>query len=262
MNRYYSGTDGPKETKLSRNEAQNDIGFTDKINPIHKTNVHEMILEQLEKLILSGDLKPGEKLPGERSLSEKFGASRNSVRVALKLLEFMNLLEVRPGSGVYVASSPNVRQAAIKSHWTELVKQHPLIDLIEARQSLEPAVAGLAAQNATEEEIIKMDAELSSNEEELSKKGLAAKHASRFHELLFGSTHNIILEHIGAMLQSLAAESKKVSLSSNKNIRQSLTEHREILEAVKNRDSELAAHRMKEHLTGVQRHLREAGLEE
>ena len=233
---------------------------TDKISAVRRKNTYEIILEQLEDLILSGTLEPGQKLPGERLLSEKFGASRNSVRVALKLLDFMNLLEVRPGSGVYVSSRQHLNQATLNSHWSALLKQHPLMDLIEARRGIEPFITGLAARNATDMEIHEMEDDLSMMEADIMKQGKVVQYASLFHEILFRSSHNLILAQIGMMLNNLMDESKKVSLSNWEKSKQSLEDHQGILDAVKLHDPDLAEERMLVHLDGVKTHLIEAGL--
>ncbi len=234
--------------------------LTDKLTVIRKQNTYEIIIDQLKSLILSGELKPGQKLPGERSLSEKFGASRNSVRLALKLLEFINLLEIRPGSGVYVSSRPLKNQIYDSAQWISVLKQHPLKDLIEARKCFEPYIASLAAKNAEEREIAEMEEDLSSMEAAVYSRKKVINQAARFHELLVGACKNIILVQIGMMLNDLGNESKRVSLIKQEHTKQSLDEHREILAAVKAGDSEAASIAMQKHLASVEKHLSREGI--
>ena len=234
--------------------------LTDKLTAIRKQNTYEIIIDQLKSLILSGELKPGQKLPGERSLSEKFGASRNSVRLALKLLEFIDLLEIRPGSGVYVSSKPLKGQMYNSAQWMSLLKQHPLKDLIEARKCFEPYIASLAAKNAEESEIAEMEEDLASMEAAVNSRKKAIHQAARFHELLVGACKNIILTQIGMMLNDLGNESKRVSLIKQENTKQSLEEHREILAAVRAGDSEAASEAMLKHLSSVEKHLSREGI--
>ena len=234
--------------------------LSDKLTVIRKQNTYEIIIDQLKSLILSGELKPGQKLPGERSLSEKFGASRNSVRLALKLLEFIDLLEIRPGSGVYVSPRSMNNQIYNNAQWRSLLKQHPLKDLIEARKCFEPYIASLAAKNAEEKEITEMEEDLSSMEEAINSRKKVINQAARFHELLVGACKNIILTQIGMMLNDLGNESKRVSLIKQEHTKQSLIEHREILAAVKAGDSEAASRAMMNHLSSVEEHLNRVGI--
>jgi len=234
---------------------------TDKLTAVRRQNTHEIIIKQLKDLILSGELKPGQKLPGERALSEKFGASRNSVRLALKLLEFINLLEIRPGSGVYVTCRSDVDDI-FGSDQLLLLKRHPLMDLIEARKCFEPYIAALAARNATDQKIVEMEIDLNSMEKAIRESKHAFNQAARFHELLLESCNNIILKKIGRMLQKLSDESKRVSLLKNEHLQQSLIEHREILKAIKAGDPKAASRAMEKHLESVETHLHKEGLRE
>ncbi|TKI03730.1 FadR/GntR family transcriptional regulator [Martelella alba] len=70
--------------------------------PIKRTDVFQTIIQQLNNLLDSGNLRPGERLPSERELSESLGVSRTSIRQALKVLEASGRLETRVGSGTYL----------------------------------------------------------------------------------------------------------------------------------------------------------------
>src|SRR5437868_10101155 len=70
--------------------------------PIQSSKVYEQIVEQIEKLILSGELRNGDRLPTERELTEQFQASRTSVREAMKTLALKGLVEMHPGRGTVV----------------------------------------------------------------------------------------------------------------------------------------------------------------
>ena len=242
---------------MSVNNEPN-IELSDILNTVKKQSTYEIIIEQLQELIFSGAVKPGQKLPGERVLSEKLGSSRNSVRLAIKLLEFMNLLEVRPGSGVYVTSKEKFERASINYNWRSLIKQHPLMELIEARKCFEPFMAELAAQNATKTEIEEMEKDLENMEADINSGKGIINQATKFHELIFKASKNIILNQIGLMLHNLSDESKRISLSKYDNTIQSLNEHKKILEAIKNKNPGLAAKSMTEHLQSVEEHLRDS----
>ena len=239
-------------------ETENNL--TDRLKIVSKKNTYEIVLEQLKSLIISGDIRPGEKLPGERVLADKFKVSRTSVRMALKLLEFMNLVEIRHGSGIVVTSQQVLNKASIHFEWMEILKQHPLMDLIEARKGFEPYMAELAAKNATEEDIIAMEMDLKDMESTIKSKDHGIKQASFFHELIFRSSKNIILNQIGLMLKNLMNESKKVSMTRRASASQSLREHREIFDAIKQHNQELANKKMYQHLINVEKNLKKTGI--
>ena len=234
--------------------------LTDKLKIVSRKNTYEIVLEQLKNLIISGDIPPGQKLPGERILADKFKVSRTSVRIALKLLEFMNLVEIRHGSGIVVTSQQVLYKASIHFEWMEILKQHPLMDLIEARKGFEPYMAELAAKNATKEKIIAIENYLKDMELSINNKNNGIKQASSFHELIFKASNNIILNQIGLMLNSLMYESKKVSMTRKTGISQSLKEHREIFDAIKQHNPKLANEKMYQHLINVEKNLKKAGI--
>ncbi len=242
------------------NESSGDFDSTEKINAVRKQNTFEIILDQLKELIISGEFQPGQKLPGERILAKKFGASRNSLRLALKVLEFMHLVEIRHGLGVFIASSENIERAVLNLNWFEAMHQNPLMDLIEARKCFEPFMASLCAQRASESNIAELEKDLKLMEEGLEKKEHGREPATMFHETILSSSDNFILRQISLTLKNLMSESKKISLSKLEHSRQSLKEHREILDAIIERDPEKARTLMLKHLESVEEHLNKSGM--
>jgi len=71
----------------------------DSFTPVRTVKITELIVDQIRKAILEGTMKPGDKLPSERELSDKFEASRIAVREALISLESAGLVQIKPGSG-------------------------------------------------------------------------------------------------------------------------------------------------------------------
>ncbi|RKX86747.1 MAG: hypothetical protein DRP57_00790 [Spirochaetes bacterium] len=231
-----------------------------KLKKIYKKSAYEMILEQLKELIINGDFSPGQKLPGERILSQRFQSSRTSVRIALKLLEFMKLIEIKPGKGIFVVSNNTSIGHYPQFEWLHKLKQHPLMDLIEARKGIEPYMAELAAEHATVEDINKMEKELESMKLSIKNQKYGIEEASCFHELIFSASGNLILCQIGKSLKSLMYESKKISMTEGNRASQSLKEHQNILYAVKKHDKNLARQTMLKHLNNVEKNLKNKGI--
>ena len=122
--------------------------------------------------------------------------SRASVRIAIKLLEFMDLVEVRPGSGIFVANSQPNQRLMSKFEELEISHQHPLIDLIEARKDIEPYMAGIAAERASKEDIDSMQKVLDEMNTAVQQGTKWIDMAGQFHLLISQATHNIILYRI------------------------------------------------------------------
>lgn len=236
------------------------LPIIEKLTVVQKSKTYEIVLEQIRNLIISGDILPGEKLPGERDLSKRLNVSRASVRIAIKLLEFMDLVEVRPGSGIFVANSQPNQRLMSKFEELEISQQHPLLDLIEARKDIEPYMAGIAAERASEKDIDSMQKVLNEMETAVQRGTQWIDRASQFHLLISQATHNIILYRIGALLQDLMNESKEISLREKKRASQSVKEHQALLKAIQAHNSDLAKEKMKIHLSNVEKLLKKAGI--
>ena len=120
------------------------------LHAIKKTRIHEEVVTQIHDLIREGRLKAGDQLPSERELSETFKVSRTSVREALRALETKGLIISRTGMGNFVADLP------IESLIAPLAKllieeKTALADIFELRKLIEPHIAALAAERATQD---------------------------------------------------------------------------------------------------------------
>jgi len=109
------------------------------------------IVEQVRDLIKEGKLKPGDKLPPEQTLAEKFGTSRPSVREALSALEILGITESRGGKGNFIRN--NLNSLLYEQKFKELEEEESPFELLEARKAVETEIAGLTAKKATREEI-------------------------------------------------------------------------------------------------------------
>jgi GntR family transcriptional repressor for pyruvate dehydrogenase complex len=125
------------------------------IAPREPANVE--LTRQLLNYLLSGDLHPGQKLPGERALSEALGVGRANLREAIKSLILLGLLEQRQGDGTYLSRNPSGLLPKV-IEWGLLLGVHEIEELVEARQHLEVTLAGLAARNRDDEALQRLRA--------------------------------------------------------------------------------------------------------
>lgn len=232
------------------------------VEPIKSTRIYEEIVRQIKTLVQEGKLKSGDRLPPERDLAERFKVSRTSVREAFRALESVGLIEIRPGEGTFV------REVSVESlieplALVILTQREAVGELFEARQLLEPSIAGLSARRATKEEIQEMERILDeqAREVEAGRTGLAQDAA--FHAAIASSAHNRAITRIVHALMDLLTQSREESLQTPGRPSRSHQDHRRILEAIRQHDDAGARRAMLDHLIAVEglvlgRHAEEA----
>lgn len=114
-------------------------------------SVTDAAIEKVKGMIVSGELRPGDRLPREADLAQRLGLSRNSLREAVRALTLVRILDVRHGDGTYVTSlEPGVLLDAL-SFVVDLHQDRSVLYFLQARRVLEAEAAALAAQNIDEE---------------------------------------------------------------------------------------------------------------
>src|SRR5437879_8111842 len=128
----------------------------DELEPIRNTRIYAEVASQIQRLIADGRLRPGDHLPPERELAERFGVSRTSVRDAIRVLELMGLLEPRQGEGTVVRDlSPDSLVSPLTSL---LVRNRALLaDLLDVRKMIEPSLAARAAVQALSADLARLE---------------------------------------------------------------------------------------------------------
>jgi len=123
---------------------------------VRTSRLYEQIVQQIEESILKGTLKPGDQLPAERELAQRFGVSRTAVREAVKALREKGLVEAYSGRGTFITNgtSQAIRQSL--DLMMKIGQQDGSIHLAELRAILEPEIAALAATRAEEQYIAAM----------------------------------------------------------------------------------------------------------
>ncbi len=221
------------------------------LSPIKSTRIYQEIVRQVKGMIAEGRLKSGDQLPPERELAEKFVVSRTSVREALRALESLGLVEIRPGEGTFV------REVSIETLIEPLalimVSQREAIgELFEARRLLEPTIAALAATRATPEEIHEMERILEQQAKEIAtgKTGLAEDAA--FHAAIGTAAHNRAITRIAHAVMDLLTQSREESLNTPGRPNRSHEDHKRIVAAIAARDDAGARRAMLDHLEAVE----------
>jgi GntR family transcriptional repressor for pyruvate dehydrogenase complex len=216
------------------------------------------IVEQVRDLIKEGRLKPGDKLPPEQVLAEEFGASRPSVREALSALEILGITESRGGKGNFIKD--NLSFPLYEQKFRELEEEESPFELLEARKVLETEIVGLAAKNATEEEIAVIQGSLNKMKGAMTNIPEVMEFDREFHINIAKAAHNSLLFSMMIYLTDLLKEKlwinlKEKSWSIPGRPQKYFEEHNEILSAIKNKDNKKARQKMYDHLNEVERDL-------
>ncbi|MEN6325095.1 MAG: FadR/GntR family transcriptional regulator [Syntrophomonas sp.] len=209
--------------------------------------LYEIIIKRLKNMILEGKLKVGDKLPSERELAEMFQVSRVPVREALKIMEFMELIQYIPGDGIYL-KYVDINDLLSKIDFMIETSSDIISDLFEARQAIELKAVELAAINRTDADLLAMDKIIKDMEEDINKGGDGVNAATNFHTAISMASKNKVIARINDLLINLTVISREKSLKRNGEATIALVQHKQILEMIKKQNAKEATNIMKDHL--------------
>ena len=220
--------------------------------PATVTGGSAAIAARLQQAILDGTYAYGARLPAERDLANHFGASRSTVREALRRLEERRLLSRRIGSGTFV----DYRPSPDGSYIAELTSP---LELIEVRLAIEPRIAALAAVNAAARELERMAEALDRVEAAGNDREAFSRADEQFHLLLAECTRNPLLVWLYQQINDVRSHSQwhsmKDKILTAKRIRDYNRQHRQLYEALRSRDVEAAVAVIEQHLEKARRDL-------
>jgi DNA-binding FadR family transcriptional regulator len=217
--------------------------------PVERRTAAQSVAEQLLAMIRRGALKPGDQLPPERELMEKLSVGRSSVREAMQILATLNVVSSHPGSGTYVRQ-PTPDDVLRPDVVGLLISNAVAMELLEARQMIEPSCVRLACLRATPEDLDRIDDLLDRHQEALNAGRSVNEHAARFHVLLAAAAHNrVAVSFMESVLGLLMARGRRTDRIPGYAQRE-IDEHREILGLVRLRDGERAEAAIRTHVLG------------
>ncbi|AZC12641.1 FadR/GntR family transcriptional regulator [Microbacterium sp. ABRD28] len=218
----------------------------------------DQAIDRIKDMIVRGELRPGDRLPPEKELSERLGLSRSSLREAVKALEVIRVLSVRRGDGTYVTSlEPSLLLEAI-SFVVDMHDDASLLEVFQVRRVLESHAAGQAAQRRTDEDVAELEAEIAGAAASADVPELV-EHDLRFHGRISQIAGN---SYLSSLIDSLSSRTVRAriwrGMTEEGAVRRTLAEHRAILDAIAEGDADLAAALTSAHVAGVERWLRRA----
>jgi DNA-binding FadR family transcriptional regulator len=225
-------------------------------HPVEPLKASQQIIEQIKRLIETGALSEGDRLPPERTLATLFKISRATVREALSALEIMGLIESKVGHGTFiraVETSTNYDQLI-----TELGKQTSPLEVMEARIALEPYLANFAAVRATPDDLEKMRQALRGAEATASFQEFE-EWDGQFHLLVAEAAKNQLLLRMTEITNNVRKEelwgTLKFRSLTEERMNAYMGEHLDIYQAIEDRDGKRAGEAMQKHLVHVRRNL-------
>ena len=226
-----------------------------KFKPIKQEKISTKIVEQIKSLIKEGDLKPGDALPPERELVKLFNVSRASLREALNSLTGMGFLEMSQKQRTVVKSLASGRMTE-PLHLLIKDDLQTVFELIEVRKAIETWNAYHAAKRARDDDIARLEKSLESMRNRLNERLSVVKDDADFHLAMAEATHNKIQTHLMFSIYDLLKESLGGYYESI-DMQDIFNQHSKVVEAIKNRDPDLASRRMREHLDYVESRVKE-----
>jgi GntR family transcriptional repressor for pyruvate dehydrogenase complex len=224
---------------------------------IEAEKLSHSVVRQIEQLILRGILRPGERLPSERELSERLGVSRPSLREAVAELQDRGLLATRAGAGIYVA---DVLGSAFSPALIRLFAAHEeaVFDYLAFRRDMEAIAAERAATFGSDTDLMVIDTIFRKMEAAHKKRDPSdeAELDAQFHLAIIEASHNVIMLHMMRSIFDLLRQGvffNRQMMFKQRTTRDLLLEHHQAINAgLQARDPDLARAAVIEHLTYVE----------
>ena len=227
-----------------------------------KGRVSETIARRIKRAISSGRLSPGHKLPAEREMAERLGASRVSVREAYRSLEEAGLIAIKRGAegGAFIADFDHGSASRHVAFMLQLGRASHR-ELTEARLLLEPPLARLAARRAAKEDLAELAAVLRQQEAAVRAQAETRHFDVRFHRVVAQSAHNLPLAILLNSLADLAVETWPHAGPAAGGEEDDLRSHARIFDAIRRGNGEAAHRLMMTHVREVQARLGRGAVE-
>ena len=214
--------------------------------------VTDEAIEKLKEMIVSGRLRPGDRLPREADLATSLGLSRSSLREAVRALALVRILDVRQGDGTYVSSLAADTLLDALSFIVEFHHDASVLELLEVRRILEPAASARAATLIDESALAHLEDILGRSTVDSPVEDLV-KNDLEFHRAIASASGNSVL---ASLIESLSGPTQRArvwrGITQEGALARTLAEHRAIFDAIRARDPDLARTWATVHVAGVE----------
>ncbi len=215
-------------------------------------------IEKIKAMIVSGALRPGDRLPKEAELAGELGLSRSSLREAVRALAMANILDVRRGDGTYVTSLAAPLLLEALTFIVDFHRDDSVLEFLQVRRILEPAAVAMAAERISESESQKLSGLLDSLTPDQGVDQLVEADLE-FHRQISACSGNSVLH---SLLETLSGPTTRArvwrGLTQEGATKRTLDEHRAILDALTAHDAEAARSWATVHVASVENWLASA----
>jgi DNA-binding FadR family transcriptional regulator len=232
-----------------------------KIDKIRHKTLVEQVMEKIRKLIASGEFKVHDRLPTENELAEMFGTGRSSIREAIKVFNYLGVLESRAAKGTYVCSRSNISTEALT--WSMLLGQDDYYELIDMRAAMElwsmVALAGKYREDpgSVRETVEMLESQIANMRDAIEQGDFAslARADYDFHCVIIDSSRNALFSSIYEILRSFMREEIEKSHKDFTDIKTIIPEHQLFIDAVRSGDIVVAQQTVLNHIASIKRRL-------
>ena len=217
------------------------------LTPFVKTTAAQYVARSILDLIRQGVWKAGDQLPAEKELMDRLAVGRSTVREALQVLSTLNVVQATAGHGTFV-KAPTSADLFRPDLMAFLIGNSVALELLEAREMIEPQCVRLACIRGSEADFDKVEQVLEAHENAHEKGLPVGDSAARFHVLLAEASGNqVAASFMRSILDVLMRRGRRIDHVPFYR-KQELEEHRAIFEIVKERDPDRAAEAMLHHI--------------
>lgn len=219
--------------------------------------ISDAVAASLERRILEGSLKPGDRLPAERELAAELGVSRPSLREAIQKLASKGMVQSRQGGGTYVTDR---LESSFFDPWQDMIGAHPDLreDLLEFRRMLEGQAAEWAAERATEADIQRLEQTFTVLSAAFAADDLAARSEAdiAFHQAICEASHNALIGHLASAMLRLMRDNIELNLGELRGIpgagKLLCSQHQAVFDAIRDKKPAAARAAAQTHIDFVQ----------
>ncbi|NPV55030.1 MAG: FadR family transcriptional regulator [Firmicutes bacterium] len=219
------------------------------LNIINKQPIYELVAREIKDYIIRNNLGPGDRLPTEKELCEQFGVSRTSIREAVKSLQSLGIIETKQKEGIVLR---NLDADALVDYLTFGLQfsEPTVLDLFEARCLVETGIMPLVADRATAEDIDDMAGAIETMENAGDDWEVHVRADAEFHRVLIRASKNKALSAFADVIAKFFEMTRSGASSTDRP--RVVREHREILQAIREKDPCKAAEILRRHLQWYQ----------
>jgi GntR family transcriptional repressor for pyruvate dehydrogenase complex len=227
--------------------GQIDDAAAGQLVPVAKSTTAQSVARQLLDLMRRGTFVAGDRLPTEKELCERLAVGRSTVREALQILATLNVVHPLPGQGTFV-KAPTTADVLRADLIGFLIGRPDALELLEAREMIEPTVARLAALRGTAADFERIESLLQAHATAHAAARPVSEYAARFHVLMAEAAHNkVAVIFMTSILELLMQRGRRFDHIPDFQARE-IAEHRALLAIVRSGDADRAAEAMLHHI--------------